>query len=285
MACNPLQAGSVFSGASPVQPFFIMVALDQAGRARNDLHLLRPPPGLAGFVEFMWVQRRLQSDATAAAWRIVADDAPHLLWHVSEVKGQQRHRLALVGARTRHVDADASARLLTVGVRLRPGAIPALFGPAAEVFTDRSHTLEEVAGTPGRILAEELSARAWSDAPQALWSFLTARVACRPAMDPRIRWLAAADVEKYPTVDALATALGLSSRAVRSLSRHHLGMGLARIRRIRRLHRALHIGLTTKDGTWTRAAAGEGYADQAHFIRDCRALLGETPRTFAARRD
>jgi len=39
-----------------------------------------------------------------------------------------------------------------------------------------------------------------------------------------------------------------------------------------------HIG-------WARIAATTGYFDQSHLIRDFRLLLGETPRTFLARRN
>jgi AraC-like DNA-binding protein len=35
--------------------------------------------------------------------------------------------------------------------------------------------------------------------------------------------------------------------------------------------------------TWSRIAAAHGFADQSHLVRDCRAMLGESPSEFVAR--
>jgi AraC-like DNA-binding protein len=62
-------------------------------------------------------------------------------------------------------------------------------------------------------------------------------------------------------------------------------MSPKRFHRICRLHRALSLALPApaEPGRWSRAAATAGYADHAHLVRDCRALLGEPPSAFAAR--
>jgi len=61
------------------------------------------------------------------------------------------------------------------------------------------------------------------------------------------------------------------------------GMGLKRLLRIRRLHAALDLWLSGAQTNWTRVAASAGYADQPHFIRECRGLLGQAPAAFVAR--
>ena len=102
-------------------------------------------------------------------------------------------------------------------------------------------------------------------------------------VDARARWLATVDTTHARTVDAVARSLGIGDRALRGWSATHLGLGLKRLLRIRRLHAALHARLTHPDATWSRIAAASGFADQPHLVRDCRALLGESPGQFFAR--
>ena len=252
-----------------------MVTLDQGGRGRETQHLLPPPPPLHKAVEHLWVQQPPLGDG--AGWRIVADDAPCLIGNVT-ARGTS---FTLVGARTRHLDIDMSGRQLTVGVRLRPGAIRALFGPSSAEFTDRSYRVRDVLGTGP---TDVLDALAEADAPAAVRSvgrFLDRLMARGRSVDSRVAALVAA--ERMGSVDEAAHAVGLSARTVRYLSREHLGMGLKRAWRIRRLHRALSLGLSRPEVGWAHVAAETGYADQSHLIRDCRALLGETPAEFVAR--
>jgi AraC-like DNA-binding protein len=56
------------------------------------------------------------------------------------------------------------------------------------------------------------------------------------------------------------------------------------VQRIRRLLTTLQALRGAPSGNGVEVALGTGYADQAHLIRECRGLLGETPRRFLARR-
>lgn len=252
-----------------------MVTLDQGGRGREAQTLIAVPPRLSAVAAHVWMQQ--SHEASGAGWRIVADDAPHLIGTATA----HGVRFTLVGARTRHLDVDLSGRRLTVGVRLRPGAVRSLFGPSADEFTDRSYAVADVLG---REPAEVLDALAETDpsaAVQSVGRFLDRLVARHRPVDPRVAALVAA--ERLGSVDEAARELGLPARTVRYLSREHLGMGLKRTWRIRRLHRALTLGLERPQRGWAQVAAATGYADQPHLIRDCRAFLGETPAAFVAR--
>jgi AraC-like DNA-binding protein len=85
------------------------------------------------------------------------------------------------------------------------------------------------------------------------------------------------------SVRELARRMGIGDRALRAWSATHLGMGIRRFMTIRRLHRALEQRIRHPDTTWSRIAAAAGFADQSHLVRDCRALLGESPSEFLAR--
>ena len=256
-----------------------MVTLDQGGCGRPLLRLIPPPPALGAAVEHVFVQRHPNASLGAQAWRIVADDAPHLI-------GQNTPggvRLMLVGARTTYADIDVSGRRLTVGVRLRPGALPALFGVPAHELTDRSVPLADVLGRASAELYDALAAADADAAVRSLIASLDDRTREGQSIDARITTLVRTATRRPATVRDAAEAVDLSERTVRYWSQQHVGMGMKRLWRIRRLHHALHFALQSSNAGWARAAAEAGYADQSHLVRDCRAFLGEPPTVFAAR--
>lgn len=88
------------------------------------------------------------------------------------------------------------------------------------------------------------------------------------------------------TMGCLAEQAGVTSRHLRREFVRRLGLpprGLAR--RLR-----LAAALIEADGSlrpdWAGIAAGNGFSDQAHMIRECRAIMGETPgELFQVRRE
>jgi hypothetical protein len=102
-----------------------VVTLDQAGWMRAALVMMPAPPRLADVVDFLWVDERPRLSPTSHQWRIVADDAPHIIYarFVDARTHTERHQLHVVGARPFYADVDCTHRLITVGARLRPGAL------------------------------------------------------------------------------------------------------------------------------------------------------------------
>lgn len=257
-----------------------MITLDQAGKGRAWLALAAPGAPLARMAECCWIQARPVPGV--GHWRIVPDDAPHLLWHrYRDDAGGARSRLLVVGARTVYTDAAVHDRAFTAGVRLCAGAIPALFRVPAGELTDRVVPLETLAGATAREFGERLLA-----APPARWmpllDQLLVRLARGRAIAPRAATLHDLLDAGGPPLTRAAGLLGVAERTLRLLSRAEIGLRARDVRRIRRLHRALHLGLS-RSRDWTTAAADAGYADQSHLTRECRALLGESPTAFAAR--
>lgn len=80
--------------------------------------------------------------------------------------------------------------------------------------------------------------------------------------------------ERIP-MTALAARVGLSPQRLRALARAELGMPLARWRIWRRLARSAEA---LREGrTLGGAALAGGFADQAHFTREMRRMMGLTP--------
>jgi len=259
-----------------------VVTLDQGGWRRSTLVMLPPPPTLEGVIDFLWVDERSRLSPRSHEWRIVADDAPHVIYarFADGRTGGESHHLHVVGARPRYADIDCTHRLLTVGARLRPGTVPALFGIPGDELTNRSVPAESIVRRNAREVLARLEDEPPDHAASHVASFVAALVLRGRAIDPRARWLTGVDAR---AVGDIADGMGFGDRALRAWSARHLGLGVRRFLSIRRLHHAVESRLRSPTATWSRIAAATGFADQPHLVRDCRAFLGEPPTEFLAR--
>jgi len=251
-----------------------MVLLDNGGRAEGECRLLAAPEGLTHFVEHLWIQ---DGAHTAPDWRVVADTSPHLVAAVTKQPGGRRIRVVLVGARSSAADIDVSRRVLTVGIRLRPGTLPALIDLAARELTNDSMPIESAFRAS---LLQNL--QLGPDAPAGLLIrelIDLVRRGARGRAPSRALPEAAAVATR---VTEMARRLHSPARSLRDAALRDVGLGPKRILRIIRLHAALRAARAS-GASWSQIAAATGYSDQAHLTRELRALLGETPVAWAAR--
>src|SRR5690348_8379414 len=248
------------------------------------LIVLAPPPALASVVELLWIDERPRRAPRAHEWRIVADDTAHVIYaRVTDASGREHHRLQVVGARSEYADVDCSRRLLTVGARLRPGALPSLFRVSAGELTNRSIPAESLVRLPARHALERLESAPLADTADHLARFIATLTTRARPLDDRARMLDGSPFGRAGIAHDLANAFGVGDRALRAWCAEHLGIGLKRFSRIRRLHAALERRLQRPSDTWSAIAAATGFADQPHLVRDFRAMLGESPGEFLAR--
>lgn len=239
-----------------------MIWLDEGGRQR-DTPLIAPPPSLRGVVEHFWTHRR----PLRATWRVVPDLSAHVIFYLAGSTAVCR----IVGARSVYCDVDVSGRDLTLGVRLRPGALPQLIHDSASRLRDRSGSLESVIGSEGRRLVARLANAAAEDRLPLLTQFLSSRVRSSGQIWP-FEAHAVADLERE---------WGVSRRAVYDRTLDVIGLAPKRALRIQRLHRALsalHGGTTLAE-----VALIGGYSDQSHLTREAERLLGESPGEWRRR--
>jgi len=260
-----------------------MRLLDNGGWGSAAAMLIDAPSGIADIAEHTWIDDWREHTALPSQYRIVPDTAPHLIASITRTDQGERLTAMLIGVRTHHIDVDASRRLLTVGIRLRPATLPAFGIRHATLLTDTGLALDEVSPRPTTRLRGLAVA---SDIPgivDELHAHL--RAMFRRPIDARAVPLSQTSLEEHDVAQPLRRALGFSDRGARSWARRTTGMSIRRMQSIRRLHGALLRHRAHPELTWSRIAALSGYADQSHLIRDCHALLGETPSRFVARAD
>jgi AraC-like DNA-binding protein len=257
-----------------------MVLLDHGGRHPSEVELLAPPPDVGRLVEHLWIQGR---HGTVTDWRVVADTSPYLIASVTEVAGTRHMRIQLVGARTHAATVNVRNRVLTVGVRLRVGAIPVLTGWPARELTDKAAPIDGVF-TPVMLADLELG----HDAPPQVVARELIRLVRRVSSSDGIRPLIPNG--RLHSVRELADWLQTAPRSLRDRMYRHAGLSPKRLLRLVRLHAALHAAWRQDSASalprrrsWSDVAYLAGYADQAHLTREVRALLGETPSAWRAR--
>ena len=225
-----------------------------------------PPPALRPWVAAVWTLEV----AAPTTLRVLPDGCVDL------IGGR------VVGPMTRAVEVGLEPGR-GGGIRLRPGAFPTLFGPAAQELLDGDAALEELlADTRLRAAARRGGADAWrgavaplgaGDAPQGPYrhdlALLLALARDAAAPDP----LAAAALEA-PDVRTLATRSGYSPRQLRRRLTAATGHAPKRLGRIGRMQRLLAAG---RGESWARTAAEHGFADEAHMVHDVTALAGLSP--------
>jgi AraC-like DNA-binding protein len=247
---------------------------------------------LRPFVEYYWIEDLSNARSRdLRAWRIVPDTCGHLLLHIYANRRDESHcgGLRVVGARSVFKDVDKSDRALTLGARLRPGALPGLTAVPAVELTDRSVPATDLIAGNGADVEARIARAAMVRPASAVGLLRRALIATfrnvPPGRDHRRVTAAVRHLERQRgrvTAKRLATSIGVSSRTLRNLMRAHVGIGTKRYARI---CRAYHVIRDARGGArpWVDVALDAGYTDQPHLIRDFDALLGETPRRFLAR--
>lgn len=252
-----------------------MVLLDQGGRHTTEVDILAPPADLSRLIEHVWVKRR--TDTSSSGWRVVPDASPHMVAVVTASGHTRAMRVRVVGARSCAMTIDMTGRILTVGLRFRPGALPAMIDASARDFVDRSIAVDDVFNR------DVLSDLALSpDAPAPLIHHELIRLIRRACRRRTLRALVPDSVSPWLRVGELARSLGEPTRSMRARAHREIGLSPKRILRVLRLHTALHAARQS-GRSWSEVAHLAAYADQAHLTRELRALIGETPSTWQAR--
>lgn len=253
-----------------------MVWLDEGGRGRGYARLIMPPRKLARWVEHFWIQIEPVC-APERPWRIVADACGHLIFSIESGGGRQRIRCSVVGARPGYEDIDITGRSLTVGVRLRLGALTQLAPSKAVALTGRALKVEDAFGSAGRALTDRMSPDSPDSAVHHLGLFLEERLSSR---QPDVEMQQA--LQSVRSVVSLSRSLNISLRALYTRTMETVGLSPRRLLRIMRLHRALQYA-ATPGRRWAEIAYLAGFADQAHMVREFRSLLGDTPNAWRGR--
>lgn len=192
---------------------------------------------------------------------------------------------ALCGGRARPLVIGTSVLEATIGVHFKPGGARPFFDVPVGDLEDHVLSLDCVWGALGATLRDRLL-EADSDARRVrlLEDALLER-ARGPLETPRLIRAALAAFEDCTlgSVADVRARFDLSPKRMLQLFHQEVGLAPKAYWRVRRFRAAL-VELDRKHASGAAVAAALGYSDQAHFIREFRALSGACPREFLAAR-
>src|SRR5262249_27368153 len=109
-------------------------------------------------------------------------------------------------------------------------------------------------------------------------AFLLSHLRCRPAEDASVRQLST-ELARGVTVSEVRARHGLSQRRLHALFDRRIGIRPKLFARIERFAAALDAMPDRR--CWSDLAFAQGFADQAHFIREFQQLSGYLPSQHA----
>jgi AraC-like DNA-binding protein len=231
-----------------------------------------PSPDLATWVDRHWM----------VEWDLERPYTQELLAHPTINLAVEPAFAGVYGIRTGRDRKTIDGTGRVVGVKFRPGAFQPFFGGSVHRLTNRVVEVATVFGPAGDALADAV--RAQVDEPFAVMEdFLRDRL---PAPDPNLDVLAAIcrtmlEDPAVVRVGELAARHAMSPRTLQRLFRRYVGVSPKWVLQRYRLHEAAERIAEGLDGGWAATALELGYVDQAHFIRDFKALVGATPARYA----
>ena len=249
-------------------------------RARADGLLVgrrvAPCGALAPFVHHFW----------AVEWDLRTPFTAESLLHPSAcltVELGRRHEIA--GVRTGRAQTLRRGAGRVFGVTFRPAALQHLLRTPMSSLTNRAVPIATVLGRDGEVWARALlDAMEFEETLSMAEAFLAKRLEplSRDAASTRDITERMMREPSFLRSSDVAEALGVDVRSIQRRFRHYVGVGPKWVIQRYRLREAAERLKAENPPPLADLAASLGYADQAHFTRDFKRVIGQTPGTFAA---
>lgn len=233
-----------------------------------------PDEDLTPFVEHYWT----------VSWDVESPEVREVLPHPSVHLVLERSRSRVAGVHTGRFTARLEGKGRVLSVKFRPGGFRPFIDHAVAELTDRTVPPGQI--FDGDVAELEAAALAHTDPAAAfavIQAFLRRR---RPAPGATVELVdriarRAAEDREITRVEHLVRELGIGQRNLQRLFHEYVGVSPKWVIQRYRLHEAVERIARGGAEDWAELALELGYADQAHFIRDFRKLVGEPPARYA----
>lgn len=246
--------------------------------------LHNPPPQLADSVKAIWRARGTRQEFETPE-PIVPDGCVEIVFNLGDrfinaETGELQPRDLLAGQMTRPVIALPTGEVDLIGVRFKTGrAGAALRIPmwrlqdqliaASDVVRGLAQLADDLRNTSREHRLDRLG-RALDEAIDPV------DTGALNTVDHALEIISAS--RGAVAIEAVARRVGVTRRHLERQFREYVGLRAKHVARIARVHSALDLLKQQPALSGAEIAAACGYSDQAHLIRECRELAGQTPQ-------
>ena len=249
-----------------------------------EFSLHQPPAELADSVKVIWCARGNKQDFDAPE-PIVPDGCVEIVFNLGDRfinadTGEQQPRDLLAGQMTRPVVAVPTGEVDLIGIRFRTGRAGAALRVPMWELQDQLIAASSVVPVLERLVDDLGNVRS-TDRLTHLASVLANRFHAidadsMNAVDEALSMIDATG--GTVAIETLAKRVGITRRHLERKFRDQVGLGAKHIARIARMHSVLELLQTQPLMSGAEIAVACGYSDQAHLIRECQQLAGQTPQ-------
>ena len=245
--------------------------------------LLPTRADIAFFIEHYWL---VAWDLTGLAPR-TQETLPYPSLHIAIEEGRSGVYGIVRGKFTRKIEGNSRV----FGIKFKPGAFYPFFKSSVSALTGKIVPVGDIFGPAGEALVREILRIPSEDEDQLVATaeaFLRERL---PAEDDNVRIIGTIiariiedrEITKVDqVVDALASGdLRVSKRQMQRLFSLYVGVSPKWVIMRYRLHEAVERMTSGEAVDLPRLALDLGYFDQAHFIKDFKAMVGRAPGEYA----
>ncbi|MEO8394890.1 MAG: helix-turn-helix domain-containing protein [Chloroflexota bacterium] len=233
-----------------------------------------PAPDLAFFVMRYWIIR----------WDL---DEPHVqetLPYPCVNLAFEKNKTLVYGVERGKAQNRIEGKGQVFGVKFRPGAFYPFIKIPMTQLTDRTLPVGEIFGIDDKALEDAVLSLDDDEAMIALVeSFLRDHL---PERDENITLInqivdCIVDDRRIIKVDDIVALMGIQKRTLERLFSQYVGVSPKWVIQRYRLHEAAEQLAADPVGDCSQMALALGYFDQAHFIKDFKAVIGTTPAEYA----
>lgn len=248
----------------------------KAGEKKFQLSRHLPAQDLSFFVELYWI----------VSWDLrgqepyMQETLPYPCVHLVIEKDHSRVYGVETGRFTRLLENEGRV----FGIKFKPGAFYPFVKSPISRLTNTSISFWDAFGVESKALEEALlSGEDEAEMIALAEKFLRERL---PQQDKHILIIneivdfiiAHREITK---VDDVVSQFNLNKRTVQRLFRHYVGVSPKWVIKRYRLHEVAERLAEGEAVDWPRMVVELGYSDQAHFIKDFKAMVGRTPTEYA----
>ena len=255
-----------------------------------------PRPSLRSHVRCIWLLTGSADDPGAGVEQVIPDGCGEIILNradhfcrLQDGETRAQAEVLLVGQIGTSISIAPSGAIDLLGVRFEPGGLHAVLGVPMHELTDLDLSLDCISRRLHASLSAACEPGLVADRIRAVEEAITCELRARAqTLRSNFGLIAAAvqRIESRPgTTEMVSAELGVSRRSLERSFRREVGLSPKHYSRVRRLQSVLRL---LDEGQpphgWASLAAGCGYADQSHLIRDFRLLAGTTPERYLAQR-